>query len=180
MATWARLSLTTPCPCPQGVTTMTTRPDNCCRLHSPSVKGYQSNKFMKDRLTLSTKTVRRLSVRSRQQSQERWVEGPSIMMCMDTPRSQRLVYLHNICRPHIHPVRGKLGPQEAVCKGTDWDSSGSHPSAPRSYHRDILHISTLSRRCALDVQIVSTTEHLVTLMLHSLCHVSTLGVSEQT
>ena len=65
---------------------MTTRPDDCCRLHSPSVKGYQSNKFMKDRLTLSTKTVRRLSVRSRQQSQERWVEGPSIMMCMDPHR----------------------------------------------------------------------------------------------
>ena len=42
---------------------MTTRPDDCCRLHSPSVKRYQSNKFMKDRLTLSTKTVRRLSVR---------------------------------------------------------------------------------------------------------------------
>ena len=102
------------------------------------------------------------------------------MMCMDTPRSQRLVYLHNICRPHIHPVRGKLGPQEAVCKGTDWDSSGSHPSAPRSYHRDILHISTLSRRCALAVQLVSTTEHLVTLMLHSLCHVSPLDVSKQT
>ena len=43
---------------------MTTRPDDCCRLHSPSVKGYQSNKFMNDRLTLSTKIVRRLSVYS--------------------------------------------------------------------------------------------------------------------
>ena len=43
---------------------MTTRPDDCCRLHSPSVKCYQSNKCMSDRLTLPTKTVRRLSVRS--------------------------------------------------------------------------------------------------------------------
>ena len=43
---------------------MTTRPDDCCRLHSPSVKCYQSNKYMNDRLTLSTKIGRRLSVHS--------------------------------------------------------------------------------------------------------------------